>query len=67
MSALPEAPSFGPEADLELESGTPVSPGGSLSAHPGLSKGGEAEVTSSKVQDSEAATGTPREDTGERM
>lgn len=63
MSTLPEAPKFGPEADLELEPGTPVSPGGSYSAHPGLSVDKERELTSSDGE-MEPRDDSPRENTG---
>jgi hypothetical protein len=41
--------------------------GSSEESYPGLVKDDEKEVTDSPVQDSEASTGTPREDTGKRM
>ncbi|MDE2098554.1 MAG: hypothetical protein KGL39_14970 [Patescibacteria group bacterium] len=47
-----------------FHSGAPVSPGGSASQEPGLSKTDEKQVTDSPVQDSEASTGTPRQNTG---
>ena len=66
MSTLPAAPSFGPDADLELNAGAPVSNGGANSAHPGLRAEGQSELTP-KDGESENIPMTPREDTGERM
>ena len=41
--------------------------GSSQEAYGGASRSGEEEVTSSRVQDSEPGTGTPREDEGGKV
>lgn len=51
----------------KYHAGMTAGAGSSEEQYDGTSKTAESEVTDSPVQDSEASTGTPREDTGKRM